>query len=309
MPPKSVYLRTVFTTKRLLQLCLKNKIIATDATYKLNWQGCPLILAGTIDMAKQFHPTALLLSKRETGKDFGFLFKAMQSSIKVIFEVDYIPDTLIADSSGAITNGFTLGFGYKPTWRINCWVHALRAFDKTYSSGLDKENKRKAREDLLKLQTASSPIVFKLMRQLLLSKWNSNKKVLNCFTSFFRVWGKEATQNWYEGYHPAKTVPSQNNALESTNKVIKDDGTLRKRLPCGQFVELMKNKIVKNFSKERNPKQIYNGEFVENVNCKHFYHEPQIELSDWTHAYKKYLLKHDYIRYPSGSNEYFYSSK
>ena len=71
----------------------------------------------------------------------------------------------------------------------------------------------------------------------------------------------------------------------------------------------MKNKIVKNFSKERNPKQIYNGEFVENVNCKHFYHEPQIELSDWTHAYKKYLLKHDYIRYPSGSNEYFYSSK
>ena len=68
-------------------------------------------------MVKQFHPTALLLSKRETGKDFGFLFKEMQSSIKVIFEVDYVPDTLIADSSGA--NGFTLGFGYKPIWRIN----------------------------------------------------------------------------------------------------------------------------------------------------------------------------------------------
>ena len=112
-------------------------------------------------MAKQFHPTALLLSKRETGKDFGFLFKEMQSSIKVIFEVDYVSDTLIADNSGAITNGFTLSFSYKPTW-------------------------------------CSSPIVFKLMRQLLLSKWNSNKKVLNCFTSFFRVWGKEAVYEHFD---------------------------------------------------------------------------------------------------------------
>ena len=68
---------------------------------------------------------------------------------------------MIADSSGAITNGFTLGFGYKPTW-------------------------------------CSSPIVFKLMRQLLLSKWNSNKKVLNCFTSFFRVWGKEAVYEHFD---------------------------------------------------------------------------------------------------------------
>ena len=82
MPPKSVYLRTVFTTKRLLQFCLKNKSIATDATYKLNWQGCPLILAGTIDMAKQFHPTALLLSKRETGKDLAFCLKRCSLVLK-----------------------------------------------------------------------------------------------------------------------------------------------------------------------------------------------------------------------------------
>ena len=36
------------------------------------------------------------------------------------------------------------------------------------------------------------------MRQLLLSKWNSNKKVLNCFTSFFRVWGKEAVYEHFD---------------------------------------------------------------------------------------------------------------
>lgn len=246
-----------------------------------------------------------MLTKRETGKDYAFLFKSVKEGIKTLFKVNYEPDTLLADSSGAITNGFTIGFGYKPPFRITCWVHALRAFDNRYSKCLSREMKIKARLDLFKLQTASSPDIFKNLRKLLLEKWNKNKSVTSCFISFFKVWGTESTENWYEGYHPLKTVPSHNNSLESSNLVVKDDGTLRKRLPCGQFVELMKTKIVKNCSIERNPKQIFNDELVDNINCKIFAKEPKIELDDWTYAYQKHLLKHDFVRYPNGSDNYY----
>lgn len=124
-----------------MNIC-KDKLIASDGTYKLNWQGLPLVLAGTIDQAKEFHPTAFMLTKRETGKDFGFFFKALKEGIKIIFDTEYEPDTLLADSSGAITNGFKIGFGYKPTYRITCWVHAVRAFDYKYSSNLSSEIKK-----------------------------------------------------------------------------------------------------------------------------------------------------------------------
>jgi hypothetical protein len=109
-----------------------------------------------------------MLKKRETGKDYAFLFKSAEESIKTLFKVNYEPDTLLADSSGAITNGFTIGFGYKPPFRITCWVHALRAFDNKYSKFLSKEMKIKTRHDLFKLQTASSPDIFKNLRKLLL---------------------------------------------------------------------------------------------------------------------------------------------
>ena len=99
---------------------------------------------------------------------------------------------------------------------------------------------------LLALQSSQSTTIFKKGRQLYLKKWSPNKQVTNCLKDFFSYWGKEDTENWYEGYHVLKTFPSHNNGLESNNLVVKDDGTLPKRLLCGLFIELMKNKIVKN---------------------------------------------------------------
>ena len=97
---------------------------------------------------------------------------------------------------------------------------------------------------------------------------------------FFKVWGKPKTETWYEGYHPLLAVPSQNNALESTNNVVKDDGTFRKRLPVAQFCNLMKTKIIKNLSIERNPKIEVDGELVDRQNCVHFSLEPTLKLKD-----------------------------
>jgi hypothetical protein len=36
-----------------------NDILCSDVTHKVNWQGTPTLVVGTIDKAKQFHPFML----------------------------------------------------------------------------------------------------------------------------------------------------------------------------------------------------------------------------------------------------------
>jgi len=74
---KIKHLRVVFTTLRLLKLAMKNKLIASDGTYKLNWNGLPVALTGTVDMAKKFHPIVLMVTKREKAKDYAFMFSTI----------------------------------------------------------------------------------------------------------------------------------------------------------------------------------------------------------------------------------------
>lgn len=81
------------------------------------------------------------------------MFKSLKDILKSHFDFDYAPNTLLADSAAAITNGFTLGFGYPALWRIICWAHALRKFGSIYSKSITTpQHKIKAREDLLLLQ-------------------------------------------------------------------------------------------------------------------------------------------------------------
>ena len=43
-------MRLFFTTKRLIRITASNKVhICADATYKLNWQGNPVLIVGTTD--------------------------------------------------------------------------------------------------------------------------------------------------------------------------------------------------------------------------------------------------------------------
>jgi hypothetical protein len=59
------YLRIFATTVRLIWLiCENKKLLTTDATHKTNWQGYPVILMGTVDLARHFHPYGLLLSSK-----------------------------------------------------------------------------------------------------------------------------------------------------------------------------------------------------------------------------------------------------
>lgn len=85
-------------------------------------------------------------------------------------------------------------------------------------------------DDLDNLQLARSAEMFNYASKLFLHKW---KQISPSLVEYFEKEWLIENPNWYEGFR-AKT-PSTNNALESTNKVIKDEHTLRERLEFSQF--------------------------------------------------------------------------
>ena len=58
----------------------KSPLTRTDATYKLLWQGYPVLIVGTADANHVFHPFAVAVIKGETEKDFAFIFEALHEA-------------------------------------------------------------------------------------------------------------------------------------------------------------------------------------------------------------------------------------
>lgn len=71
----NLYFRFVMSTKRLLQNGLFGDIFGTDATYKLNWNGFPLLILGRIDKGKHFHVIGIACCSHEKEDDFRFFFQ------------------------------------------------------------------------------------------------------------------------------------------------------------------------------------------------------------------------------------------
>ena len=84
---------------------------------------------------------------------------------------------------------------------------------------------------------------------MFLKKHKSEKE----FITYFKNEWVDTHDGWYEGY--AELTPSTNNALESNNRYIKDNGTLRSKLDLSVFLNTAKQ-IVRNWSRDRNTNDI-----------------------------------------------------
>lgn len=80
-----------------------------------------------------------------------------------------------------------------------------------------------------------------------------------------------ANKNWYEGFK-SKT-PSTNNALESSNKVIKDEQTLRERFDLSQFRGVLFSMV-----------EQWSTEYSTGLNKINF-GAPNVKLEIWTEGY------------------------
>lgn len=235
--------RFLLSTPALLRRARNFETVCIDATYKLNWHGFPLIVFGTVDRLKRFHPVAYACTTHETTADYEFVFSSFRNAIEIFYEQKFEPKTLIADGADAIRNAFYKSF-VSAELDIMCFAHVLRNVRK--QSFKTKSNKQLILDDIRKIQLAPNKKTFSMMTKLFCEKW---VLVEPDFTNYFEKQWLGVHCNWYEG--AANYTPSTNNALESHNAVIKRSITLRKRLPLNQFltsISALLTEISKQFS-------------------------------------------------------------
>jgi len=101
--------RFLLSTPRLLHLSKLSKSLQADATYKLLWHDFPVIMIGTSDKDRHFHPYGIAVCSGETSEDFASVFQLLKTGCDLYEE--YKPEILIGDCAESITNGFTHVFG------------------------------------------------------------------------------------------------------------------------------------------------------------------------------------------------------
>lgn len=219
------------STLALLKKLSDQETICVDATYKLNWHGFPLVVVGTVDRAKRFHPVLYACCSHERSQDYKFVFESAKKAIKQHLNKDFKPKVLIADGADAIRNAFYESFE-SAELDIMCFAHVIRNCRKR--PFVSKNNKQLILDDIRKTQHASNRTIFNMMTTLFCDKW---REIETDFVTYFEKEWLGVHCNWFEG--AAQYTPSTNNGLESHNAVIKKKITLRRRLPMNQFLACM----------------------------------------------------------------------
>jgi hypothetical protein len=238
-------------------------------------KGYPVLICGTTDKHKQFHPFSLNICSHETEVDYEFMFATVKKSAKKFFNYDYRPDTLIADAAPAIHNGFMNAFDYKSLTdfnRVMCWSHVYRNCENMLKS-ISAEIKDSILDDIKSIQVKTSSKAFDVAIEKFFEKWEEEPSVKGFLEHFKKEW-VDKNNGWYEGFCDGN-IPSTDNGLESLNGKIKSKNTLRERMSVGQYLGNA-NAMVTDWSKDRGE-----GDKVE----KFFYEKPFVPGKTWTMAY------------------------
>lgn len=269
----------VISTKRLLRNVIGVNLVSADTTYKMVWQGFPVSPVGTMDMDKHFHLFATMVSQNERNGDFEFLFSTLKTAAANLFSHDFSPKILISDAADAIHIGFKKVFG-DDVLILMCWFHMKKAVTKHLPSVVkNKDIQKNILDDIDKIHIARNKSQFDSSVILFLKKYESYKE----FCEYFRDEWVIANPNWYEGASD-EPVPSTNNAMESWNRICKDEKSNRIRLPLNTFFPKLLD-----WTKE------WSAEYTSEV--KTFVTKASIDLPMWTNAYrwarsKKVLKRH-----------------
>lgn len=260
--------RFVVTTKLLLRNAVKSNRLHADATYKLIWQGFPVLMTGFTDMHRKFHPTCAAVCTSEQEKDFVFIFLSIQQTIGNMFDKDFRPEYVIADAAPQIQNAAKKVFGVEVKI-VMCWYHMhknVAAKVPTYLKEIKKQHVFLS--DLDKLQVAKTPEIFDIAVELFMEKWRKESTDL---IDYFETQWVLKNRFWYESF--GILIPSTNNALEAKNRIIKDEHTLRERLDLGKFRTVIFDML-----------ETWSIAYVSGLDSIVMY-APQIELSMWTDGY------------------------
>lgn len=201
------FFRFVVSTQRLLKHSINAPTFCVDGTYKLNWQGYPFLIVGTVDRARKFHVLAYACVTNETSLDYEFLFRTMIDAVKLIHNVQLNPNVLLADGDRAIRNGFEASFP-NVDMMLMCYVHVLRNVNKRAFANA-KNNQKQINSDIEILHQAATEEQFDELATLFLKKWD--KKEANFIRYFAEQWLRDL-KYWFVG--ASIYDPSDNNHIE-----------------------------------------------------------------------------------------------
>lgn len=118
------HFRIVFSTRKMLGTLPTAKEVYIDTAH---WLGFPFMVFGANDHAGRFTPFAHAICSKEDSEDFKFIFDSTKNSIKMHINVEFEPDTLLAEGETLILvrNAFHASFGSD----VQCTPWSNRSID------------------------------------------------------------------------------------------------------------------------------------------------------------------------------------
>ncbi|CAF3926247.1 unnamed protein product [Rotaria sordida] len=220
------------TARQLLSMCKYSSILAIDCTYKITWNELPLLVFGTSDFNRHFHPLGLcLISTDEAADTFKTLFRVLKSCVPLIIQQPYDITHVMADGAPGITSAMC---ELPNARRLMCWAHVIRKCREHRKLVLHKEKWLAIEKDIYNLQLVFNDHLFDKAARLMIMKWTADKD-LDTFRKYFEDQWLLSLPFWYEG--SANLIPSTNNGIESFNGKIKQMYTLRNKLSLSLFLQ------------------------------------------------------------------------
>lgn len=134
--------RFLVSTKTLIQNAIGAERFHTDATYKLTWQGYPVLIIGMTDSDRKFHPFGVCVSTNECAVDFEFVFRALKNAGEQLFSADIEPKVLICDAGKSIHKGFSTVYPHLTAHIVMCWAHMRKNVSKNFSKYIRDKKKQ-----------------------------------------------------------------------------------------------------------------------------------------------------------------------
>lgn len=224
------------TSKTLLRNAINTKLVCADTNYKLLWQGFSVHITGTVDMNKRFHPFGISVTDTEEIDDFKFMFESLKKGVAENYNSYLDCEILMSNAALPVGNAFKEVFGNKLI--LMCSAQMRRATKYKVDKLIPKEHREEILHDVDMLQLSQTPTIFEKASQLFLVKY----KMYEEFIEYFKKQWLIMHPNWYEGAAPLKN-PSTDNALESFYRILRNENSLRERLPLKMFMKLLMNWI------------------------------------------------------------------
>ena len=142
----------IFSTKKLLSFLSKSDVLHLDATYRLVWQGYPVLIVGVTSSTGKFYGSMVVLSSHEDSDAIAEIYKFIHDT------QDVHPKFRMGDGATSITKAGREIFGEcnecNGAQRLMCWSHVHRALVPQLKplNSLDKELGKNLLKDIEEIQ-------------------------------------------------------------------------------------------------------------------------------------------------------------